>query len=79
MLTKYFITYEFDEKDKLLTYFASKAGVPDKLEKSLDFYYNLQQNPLADVPKMVAETESDDEEGEHEVYDSENEELWSDG
>ena len=77
MLSKYFIPYEFDEKDKLLTYFASKAGVPDKLE-NLDFYYNLQHDPLADAPKIVAEMESDDEEGEHEVYDSENEELWSD-
>ena len=43
-----------------MTYFANKAGIEDKIDKSLDFYYNIQNNPLAGFPKITAEIESDD-------------------
>ena len=73
LLNQYLISWDFDEKDKLLAYFAAKGGFAENCSKSQEFFFNIQEKAHVEIPKGPSEEESEDSEGEHEVYDSGNE------
>lgn len=50
---QYKVQIDFQEKDNLLAYFASKAEIPENCPYSLEFYFNNQNNPEANFPKAM--------------------------
>lgn len=51
-MSKYRIFLEFQEKDNLVAYFASKAEILLDCPPSMCFFYNLQKDPLIEIPKI---------------------------
>lgn len=72
IMVKYLLPMQFEERDNLLAYFASKAEIEHNCPKPLDFFFSIQHNEGAEIPKITLETDSDHSEGEHEIYESDN-------
>lgn len=70
-LAKYLIGWDFSEKDDLIAYFASKAEITEDCPPQLSFFYNLQDDPDAIVPKLLTGDESiQSEDPSAEIYES---------
>ena len=60
-MAKLRVAFDFEEKDNLLTYFASKAQIAEDCPSQLSFFYNIQLDSNAKSPVEVG---SDSDNGE---------------